>query len=95
MVVLYIAAWTQMRLLGGSECGPFTELQHIHAQQYGLHMHVPNIKTISRDVFEQAEVIRPVLHPQRDRLRGLQHLNVHLFCGLILHVHRVVLKDKR
>lgn len=36
VVVLNLAARTQMRLLGGIECGPFTELQHVGAQQYRL-----------------------------------------------------------
>ena len=58
-------------------------------------MHVPNIKAISWDIFEHAEVIRPMLHFECDRLRRLQHLHVHLFRRLILHIHRVVLKDKR
>lgn len=57
-------------------------------------MHVPNIKAISWDVFEHAEVIWTMLHFERDRLGGLQHLHVHLLCRLILHIHRVVLKDK-
>lgn len=58
-------------------------------------MRVPNIKAISWDVFEHAEVLWPMLHLECNRLRRLQHLNVHLLCRLILHIHRVVLKDKR
>lgn len=60
-----------------------------------IFMHVPNIKAISWDIFEHAELSWPMLHLEGDRLRRLQHLNVNLFCRLILHIHRVVLKDKR
>lgn len=58
-------------------------------------IHTPNIKAISWSIFEHAEVIWPMLHLECDRLSGLQHLNVHLFCRLILHIHRIILKDKR
>lgn len=58
-------------------------------------MQVPNIKAISWDIFEHAEVIWPMLHLECDHLRRLQHLNIHLLRRLILHIHRVVLKDKR
>lgn len=60
-----------------------------------VYMHVPNIKAISWNIFECAEVIWPMLHLECDCLCRLQHLDVHLFCRLILHIHRVVLKDKR
>lgn len=58
------------------------------------YMYAPNIKAISWNVLERAEVIWPMLNLKCDRLRRLQHLDVHLLCRLILHIHRVVLKDK-
>lgn len=60
-----------------------------------VYARIPNIKAISWNVFEHVEVIRSMVHLEYDRFCRLQHLNIHLFCRLILHIHRVILKDKR
>lgn len=83
-----------MSLPGESFTGPFTVLEHVDNLCACVCRNVPNIKSISRDILEHAEVIWPVLHLYRDRLCGLQHLNIHLLRCLVLHVHRVVLKDR-
>lgn len=58
-------------------------------------MDKPNVKAIPRDIFDHAEVIRPMLHLEGDGLCWLQHLHIHLLCCFILHIHQVILERKR
>lgn len=55
---------------------------------------LPNIKAVSWSVLEEDEVVRSMLHLQRDDLHGLQHLHVDLLSCFILHSHTVVLEEK-